>query len=73
MTEPEQPKPPKPDYEVTITGLQDGNTISYEMKVFADDPAHASEQGFEWAQHHTDDWESATYRINKIKYYGYEA
>jgi hypothetical protein len=73
MTEPEQPKPPRPDYEVMVTGTQDGNTISYEMKVFADDPAHASEQGFEWAQHHTDDWTISAYRINKIKYYGYEA
>ena len=73
MTEPEQPKPPKPDYEVMITGTQDGNVISYEMKVFADDPAHASEQGFEWAQHHTDDWTISAYRISKIKYYGYEA
>jgi hypothetical protein len=69
MTEPEQPKAPRPDYEVTITGVQDGNNISYEMKVYADDPQHASEQAFEWAQHHTDDWTGATYRTHKIKYW----
>lgn len=69
MSQPQVPKEPRPDYEVTITGKQDGNNITYEMKVFADDPQHASEQAFEWAQHHTDDWQGSIYRIAKLRYW----
>lgn len=69
MTEPAVPQDPRPDYEVKVIGKQDGNNISYEMKVYADDPVHAFEQGIEWAQHHTDDWKKVTIYLNPITYW----
>jgi len=66
-------KPPVERYEVTIKGKQDNNNISYEMRIVADDPAHATEIGMEWAKHHTDNWVTCTYYVYPINIHLWES